>query len=62
MSEQIAASAQQQSVGMDQVALAMQNINQASVQNVASTQQTEQAAKNLDALGRKLRQLVEQFA
>ena len=58
---QIAASAQQQLVGMDQVALAMQNINQASVQNVASTKQAETAAQNLHGLGQKLKLLVEQY-
>jgi methyl-accepting chemotaxis protein len=58
---QIAASAQQQSVGMDQVALAMHNINQASLQNVASTRQTETAAKNLHELGTRLKQLIGQF-
>ncbi|HLQ26555.1 MAG TPA: CHASE3 domain-containing protein [Acidiferrobacterales bacterium] len=58
---QIAASAQQQSVGMDQVTLAMQNIQQTSVQNVASTKQTESAAQNLRELGQKLKQLVDQY-
>jgi methyl-accepting chemotaxis protein len=58
---QIAASAQQQLVGMDQVALAMQNIEQASVQNVASTKQTESAAQNLHDLGQTLKQLAEQY-
>jgi len=48
---QIAVSAQQQLVGMDQVALALQNIEQASAQNVASTKQTERAAQNLRDLG-----------
>lgn len=51
---QIAASSQQQMAGMDQVALAMENIKQASVQNVAGTQQAEVAARGLHALGHKL--------
>jgi methyl-accepting chemotaxis protein len=55
---QIAASSQQQMVGMDQVALAMENIKTASTQNVASTRQTESAAKSIDELGRKLKELV----
>jgi len=46
-------------VGMDQVALAMENIKQASTQNVASTRQAEMAAQNLHQLGQKLKQLVE---
>ena len=58
---QIAASAQQQLVGMDQVALAMENIKQASTQNVASTKQAETAAQNLHDLGQKLKQLVGQY-
>ncbi|MBI4444203.1 MAG: chemotaxis protein, partial [Acidobacteria bacterium] len=58
---QIAASAQQQLVGMDQVALAMENIKQASAQNVASTKQAETAAQSLHELGQKLKQLVEQY-
>jgi methyl-accepting chemotaxis protein len=56
---QIAASSQQQLVGMDQVALAMENIKQASAQNVAGTKQAETAAQNLNELGRKLKQLME---
>lgn len=59
---QIAASAQQQLAGMDQVALAMQNINQASNQNVASTKQAEATAQNLHALGLKLKSLVGRYA
>ena len=58
---QIAASSQQQLVGMDQVALAMESIKQASVQNVTGTKQGEAAAQNLHGLGQKLRQLVEQY-
>ena len=51
---QIAASSQQQMVGMDQVAQAMENIKQASLQNVAGTKQAEGAAKNLHELGQQL--------
>jgi methyl-accepting chemotaxis protein len=58
---QITASAQQQMVGMDQVALAMQNVKQASVQNVAGTKQSESAAQNLQDLGLRLKQVVEQY-
>jgi methyl-accepting chemotaxis protein len=46
---------------MDQVALAMENINQASVQNVASTKQVETTAESLHELGQKLKQLVGRF-
>jgi methyl-accepting chemotaxis protein len=58
---QIAASAQQQLAGMDQVTLAMQNIEQASAQNVTSTKQTESAAQNLHELGLRLKHLVQQY-
>ncbi len=58
---QIAASSQQQLVGMDQVALAMENIKQASTQNMAGTGQAEAAAQNLHELGGKLKQLVELY-
>jgi methyl-accepting chemotaxis protein len=58
---QIAASSQQQLVGVDQVAAAMESIKQASTQNVASAQQLENAARNLNELGQKLKQLVERY-
>ncbi len=56
--QQILASAQQQLTGIDQVALAMQNIRQASAQNMASTRQVEQAARELDGLSKRLTALV----
>jgi methyl-accepting chemotaxis protein len=59
---QIAASSQQQLVGMDQVAGAMENIKQASTQNVASARQLETAARNLSGLGQRLKQLAESYA
>jgi len=58
---QIAASSQQQLVGMDQMALAMENIKTASTQNVSSTRQTETAARNLHELGQKIKLLVERY-
>ena len=58
---QIVASSQQQSVGMDQVALAMEHIKQASVHNVAGIRQVEVAAHDLHALGQQLQQLVAQY-
>jgi methyl-accepting chemotaxis protein len=48
-------------VGMDQVALAMDNIKQASAQNVAGTRQAEAAAQNLQELGQRLKQLASQY-
>ncbi len=58
---QIAASSQQQLVGVDQVATAMENIKQASSQNVVSAKQLELAAQNLKALGQRLSHLVAQY-
>jgi methyl-accepting chemotaxis protein len=58
---QIAASSQQQLVGMDQVAGAMENIKQASMQNVASAKQLEAAARSLNDLGQRMKQLVESY-
>ena len=58
---QIAASSQQQLVGVDQVAAAMESIKQASTQNVASAQQLETAARNLNGLGQRLKQMVERY-
>jgi len=58
---QIVASSQQQVVGMDQIGLAMNNINQAGTENAASMVQAEKAAKGLNELGQKLKLLVEQY-
>ncbi|MDP3583015.1 MAG: methyl-accepting chemotaxis protein [Ignavibacteria bacterium] len=58
---QIVASSQQQSVGMDQIGLAMTNINQAGSENAASMLQAEKAAKDLNELGLKLKHLVDQY-
>jgi len=58
---QIVASSQQQVVGMDQIGLAMNNINQAGTENAASMMQAEKAAKGLNELGQKLKRLVEQY-
>jgi methyl-accepting chemotaxis protein len=58
---QIAASSQQQLVGVDQVAGAMESIKQASTQNVTSAQQLETAARNLNQLGQRLKQMVERY-
>ncbi len=56
---QIAASSQQQQAGMDQVALAIGNIHQATAQNVAGTKQAEQAARLLAELGHRLGAMIE---
>ena len=56
---QIAVSAQQQLVGMDQAVLAIRSISHASSQNVDSARKAEIAAQKLHELGLKLKQLVE---
>jgi methyl-accepting chemotaxis protein len=58
---QIVASSQQQVVGMDQIGVAMQNINQAGTETAVSMVQSEKAAKNLHELGQKLKDMVDKF-
>jgi len=58
---QIAASNQQELVGMDQVAIAMGSIKQATAQNAAGTKQVEVTVRNLHNLGQKLKTLVERY-
>jgi methyl-accepting chemotaxis protein len=53
---QIAASAGQQAAGTAQIHLAMKNINQVTTQNLSSTRQMEQAAKDLTVLGGRLKE------
>lgn len=58
---QIAASSQQQLVGMDQVATAMAMIKRASAQNAAGIHQVQTVTQNLQTVGQMLTALVEQF-
>jgi methyl-accepting chemotaxis protein len=58
---QIAASGQQQVIGMNQIAEAMESIKQASIQNVDSSHQLESAAGNLQELGQRLKVLVNRY-
>ncbi|MDA8170595.1 MAG: methyl-accepting chemotaxis protein [Nitrospiraceae bacterium] len=58
---QIAASSQQQLVGMEQVISAMNSVKLASEQNVTGTKQTEAAAHALNELGQKLKLLMAQY-
>ena len=55
---QIAASSQQQLIGMDQVVSAMENIREAALQMASSTKQTEQSAHDLHNLGQRLQEIV----
>jgi len=61
VSTQIVASSQQQLVGMDQIGIAMQSINQAGIETAASMIQSEKSARNLNELGQKLKEMVERF-
>jgi len=58
---QMVAGGRQQASGVEQIALAMQNINQATVQSLASTRQAEKATQDLNELARRLTQTVEQY-
>jgi methyl-accepting chemotaxis protein len=55
---QISASANQQSIGMAQIQRAMRDISDTTAQSLASTRQTEQAARDLDAVGSRLAELL----
>ncbi len=58
---QIEASSQQQLIGMDQVAIAMEGINEASIQNVDSMKQLEEATNGLQEMGYRLKHLNEKY-
>ncbi len=53
-SQQIAASTQQQTNGMDQLMSAIQSIRQVSVQTASSTRQAEQSARSLTQMAREM--------
>ncbi len=61
VSTQIMASSQQQLVGMDQIGIAMQSINQAGIETAAGMGQSEKSAKNLNDLGQKLKEMIGRF-
>ena len=59
--QQIVASAQQQTTGMEQIALAMENINQATMQNLASIRQAENSAQDLSGVAKQLEELISRY-
>ena len=61
MGLQIAVSSQQQVVGMDQMAQAMENIKNATNQNVNGSQQVESVARGLHELGQRLKLITEYY-
>ena len=58
---QMVAGGRQQTSGIEQIALAMGNINQATVQSLASTREAEKAARDLNDLARSLTEIAEQY-
>jgi methyl-accepting chemotaxis protein len=58
---QMVAGGQQQTTGMEQIAVAMGNINQVTTQSLASTRQAERSAQELSDLARSLAEIVEQY-
>jgi len=59
---QIVAAVGQQLTGMEQIAMAMQNTHQVTGQTLASTQQSERAAAELNRLADDLQQVVSRYA
>ncbi|MBX6364093.1 MAG: hypothetical protein IRZ00_09520 [Gemmatimonadetes bacterium] len=57
---QIVASASEQAAGMSQIRHAMENVQEATHQTLASTRQAEQAAQDLNRLGSRLLEMVGQ--
>ncbi|RVU33167.1 methyl-accepting chemotaxis protein [Rheinheimera riviphila] len=61
MAMHIAACSQQQKIGMDQIAQAMESIRQASQDNVLGARQVDVAARSLNQLGLKLQNIAKKF-
>ena len=59
--QQIVASSQQQTTGIEQIALAMENIRQATFQNRASTRQTQKTVKDLSNIAQQMEELVAKY-
>ena len=58
---QIAASSQQQLIGMDQITTAMESIRESSMQTAASTKQTEGSVSSIHELGEKLQRILSDY-
>jgi methyl-accepting chemotaxis protein len=58
---QIAISSKEQLVGMEQVAVSMENIKMASVQNLQGAREAEKVARNLQDLGVKLKEMMNRY-
>ncbi len=60
--QQIVASARQQTTGMEQIAQAMDNIQQTTIQNLAATRQAAQAAQDLSLVAQQMEDLVAHYS
>jgi methyl-accepting chemotaxis protein len=60
--QQITAGSREQLAGMDQIAISMENINQATIQSEAGTRQLEEAARNLNVQAENLNEVIEQYS
>ncbi len=58
---QMIAGGQQQSVGINQVAMAIQNINQATIQGLTGARQAEKVAQGLNEQAQQLAEIVQQY-
>lgn len=58
---QISSSSQQQMTGMEQIVPAMENIRQASDQNVEAIRQVKDASAELNELGRRLKEIMDNY-
>ena len=58
---QVMADGQEQMIGVEHIAIAMKDINQATVQSLDNIRQTERAARNLDDLAGSLTEAVAQY-
>lgn len=61
LARQIVASLQQQTAGIEQIVIAMENISQATQQNLASVRQTEHSAQLLTEVAQQLDSMVAQY-
>jgi len=61
LSTQIAGSAAQQATAINQIQVAVQNINEVTQQNLAATRQAERTAQDLAQIGAKLQELLQSF-
>lgn len=59
VAQQAYAAGRQQQTGIEQISVAMQNINQATIQSLSSTRETEKAAQMLSELAHRLATTVE---